>query len=94
MGSGVAGLAPGFARGGLAVFVGDSKGRGLSGGCLFQLLQPPAQSVVAIVEILDLLFEFLNFLLLLFNHASLAQNNFDEPIGLLAQRLQILFELR
>ena len=70
------------------MFVGDSKRSGLSGSGLFQLLQPSAQPVVAIVEIPDLLFEFLNFSVLLFNHASLAQNDFDEPIGLLAQRLQ------
>lgn len=66
----------------------------LAGCCLFQLLQAAAHCVIAIVEILDLLMEVLNFLPLFFNDAGLSQNNFDEPIGLLAQRLQVFFERR
>ena len=64
--------------------------RGLTCGALLQLFDFAGEAIVAIVEIADLLFEFLvllfellYFLAQFFDGSDLPQNNFDELVWLL-----------
>jgi hypothetical protein len=71
-----------------SMFVVDPKRSRLTRHRPFQLLHLGPETLVAIIQILDLLLEFFDFLTQFINHARLAQNNFDQLIGFVPQQFQ------
>jgi hypothetical protein len=84
----MAGFAPRLSRMELALLFRNTKGRCLSGGFLLQSGYLGTQTIVAILQILDLVLEVLDLHPQLLNHPGLTQNNLDQPIGLITQDFQ------
>jgi hypothetical protein len=81
-------LAPRFFRVTHMQLVANAKGSGLAGGGGLQLIHLCGKPVIAVIEVVDLFLEPGEFLLQLIESFSLAQNNFDEFVGAIPQRLQ------